>query len=109
MDALEILVTLSCASTRHWTLADVLATIRPIPASTVQQYLDLLQSQGLLVLDGPGQYRFAPTTTELAAAVEGLCTAYNRRPVTLIRTVYTIADSRKIQSFAAAFRLRKER
>ena len=41
-----------------------------------------------------------------ATHVEMLAKAYRERPVTLVRIIYALRDS-KVQSFADAFRLRK--
>ena len=61
-----------------------------------------------LVSRGAGGFRYAPATSELRAHAEMLAQAYNQRPVTLIRILYALRDSR-IQAFAEAFRLRKRR
>jgi hypothetical protein len=42
------------------------------------------------------------------SAIGLLLRAYNERPVTLIRTVYAIADAKKIQAFADAFKIKKD-
>jgi hypothetical protein len=44
----------------------------------------------------------------LERAIGLLLRAYNERPVTLIRTVYAIADAKKIQAFADAFKIKKD-
>lgn len=51
-------------------------------------------------------YTFAPGNPELAEAVRSLDTAYNTRPVTLVKAIYA-RPSAAVQSFADAFRLRK--
>ena len=52
-------------------------------------------------------YRYRPSSPELAAHVATLAQAYEQRPVTLIRLIYALRDTR-IRSFADAFRLRKD-
>jgi len=69
--------------------------------------LETFQARGL-VARAPGGFRYAPSTGELRAHAEMLAQAYNQRPVTLIRIIYALRDT-KIQSFAEAFRLRKRR
>ena len=69
--------------------------------------LEAFQARGLAAR-GAGGFRYAPATGELRAHAEMLEQAYNQRPVTLIRIIYALRDTR-IQSFAEAFRLRKRR
>jgi hypothetical protein len=47
-----------------------------------------------------------PDDPALRAHVQTLAQAYEQRPVTLIRLIYALRDS-KIRSFADAFKLRK--
>jgi hypothetical protein len=108
LDALELLIFLACQTPRVWTAETLGDAIRPIKESALRQYLALFQEQELVQTPSPGDVVFKPANAALAAAVAGLCRAYNERPVTLIRTVYSIADSRKIQAFADAFKLKKK-
>jgi len=77
-----------------------------IAPTEADEYLSLFKSAGLLA-DQPGGMVFAPSTPELEAAIAALCQAYNERPVTLIRTINALADH-KLQSFADAFKLKKD-
>jgi hypothetical protein len=89
------------------------AAVRELPrgvALTEAQAAGLLetfQARGLAAR-GAGGFRYAPASGELRAHAEMLEQAYNQRPVTLIRIIYALRDT-KIQSFAEAFRLRKRR
>ena len=107
LDALELLVFLADHPDRAWNAESLAGAVRPMSESAIRQYLGLYREQKLVEPAEPGVV-FRPATPELASAVRELCTAYNERPVTLIRTVYAIADARKIQAFADAFRLKKE-
>jgi hypothetical protein len=84
------------------------ATERLGPGSTLAlseavRLLEAFQSRGLLSKEGDAfRYRAGGD----AAFVEVLSQAYRERPVTLVRIIYALRDS-KIQSFAEAFRLRK--
>jgi len=51
--------------------------------------------------------RYKPASEVLAAHVATLDRLYRERPVTLIRVIYGLRDS-KIRSFADAFRLRRK-
>ena len=107
VDALEILVTLACSPETVWSPVDLHAKIPRVSETTMGLYLKELAGQGI-VLAEPEGCRYQPASAAIAGAVSGLCKAYNERPVTLIRTVYSTADKRQIQSFADAFRLKKE-
>jgi hypothetical protein len=63
---------------------------------------EALRAAGLL--DDALCYR--PASEELARHVATLAQAYEQRPVTLVRLIYALRDS-KIRSFADAFKLRK--
>lgn len=107
VDALEVLIFLACRPHEVWTAPKLLDAMRPIRESALPLYLEVFREQGLVGVNEDGGMVYRPATPALASAVGALCTAYNERPVTLIRTVYSIADTRKIQAFADAFRLRK--
>jgi hypothetical protein len=64
---------------------------------------DALRAAGLL----DSGYRYRPASAESAAHVATLAQAWEQRPVTLIRLIYALRDTR-IRSFADAFRLRKD-
>lgn len=111
LEALELFMGLVRSGDRAWTLGDVafLPAAEGLSPSAVANFLTTLEEQGFLQQAPPGQYRFQPASPEVAAAAQGLIRAYDERPVTLIRTVYAIADSRRIQGFADAFRLKPKR
>lgn len=107
LDALELLMTLARTSEQTWTLDQLLHGIPTLKPSEARQYLQLFVDRRLLTTSPEG-VQFAPGTPAVAQAMSALCRAYNERPVTLIRTIYAIADERKIQSFADAFRLKRD-
>ena len=56
---------------------------------------------------GPA-FRYAPRTEALGRSADGLAAAYNERPVTLVRLLYSRPQPPSpVQSFADAFRIRK--
>ena len=109
LDALEVLLRIVRAADQSWTAAALAERPHeaPLDVPTVASYLGELQAQGLVERAEADAYRFAPATPEVAEAVRGLVQAYDERPVTLIRSVYAIADSRRIQGLADAFLFRK--
>lgn len=109
IDALEVLVLLSRAG-GPFTAREIVSGLPSVssPESLVGEYLRLLKSQGIVTESEAGKFSYLPASTDIDRAVKQLLSAYDERPVTLIRTIYAIADSRNIQTFADAFRLRKE-
>ena len=109
MDALEILIFFCRHPDRAWTARQLAAEMSPtvVSEASVRDTLGSFEALGLLARDSSA-HRFHPATEAIASACAGLLSAYNERPVTLIRTLYDIADSKKIQAFADAFRIRKE-
>ncbi|MCI0579154.1 MAG: hypothetical protein L0332_06945 [Chloroflexi bacterium] len=110
IDALEVLIFLVHHPDKHWQVKEIVTDMRPtvIAEPAVKEYLALFQSQGLIAGQEDGSFAYGPTSPDLETAVTALAKAYNERPVTLIRAVYAIADSKKIQSFADAFKIKKE-
>ena len=68
--------------------------------------LQQFEIRGLVARRENDEFQYAPATPELGAAVASLMRAYNERPVTLVRVIYSPRDE-KIRSFADAFRLKK--
>jgi hypothetical protein len=67
--------------------------------------LESFAKQGVVVVLADGFVYRAPA--EIDAHVNTLAQAYRERPVTLFRIIYALRDE-KVQSFADAFRLRKD-
>jgi hypothetical protein len=68
-----------------------------------EKHLRAFRAAGLL----DETLRYRPASPELHAFVGTLAKAYQERPVTLVRLIYALRDS-KIRSFADAFKLRKD-
>jgi hypothetical protein len=107
--AAELLLFLSRHPDRQWAPEEIVSAVQPtvITTSAVKEYLALFQATGLVHEPQTGCFQYQPASVELEASVQALAQAYNERPVTLIRTIYKIADN-KIQSFADSFRLKKD-
>jgi hypothetical protein len=83
--------------------AELLLQARRAPETAVDgKPRDALRAAGLL----DEGYRYRPASEELAGHAATLAQAWEQRPVTLIRLIYALRDS-KIRSFADAFKLRK--
>jgi hypothetical protein len=109
IDALELLVAIVRQPAQAWTLSDLQHYVPAgLSEAAIRDLLSGFRSHGLLAEPSPGSYLYRPASDQVAAAVAGLLRAYDERPVTLIRTVYEIADAKRIQAFADAFRLKKK-
>jgi hypothetical protein len=110
VDALELLVLLVRRPGRTWTLPQLIEALQPaaLPEPVLREYLAAFKAQGLLVEAPGGALAFHPPSGSKADALAGLLTAYDERPVTLIRTIYAVADAKTIQAFANAFKLKKD-
>ena len=109
VDAAEILLQLYDAPDQWWLPSTLAAKLRP--ASTVSdadatRYLEQFQSRGLIAVGPDRRVQFRPANEFLHAQVRTLAQAYQERPVTLIRMIYALRDT-KIQSFADAFKIRR--
>jgi len=106
IDAAELLVFLAGDRSRQWKVEEIAQELRPtiIAESEIRRSLSLFLTRGLVVENQDGRFHYRPTSPDLDATVGALAKAFNQRPVTLIRIIY----SRKIQSFADAFKIKKD-
>jgi len=106
IEAAELLVLLAGDPDRHWNVEDIVHELRPSvrAESEVRKCLDHFRARGLVAENQDAQFQYRPTSPTLDATVRALAKAFNQRPVTLIRMIY----SRKIQSFADAFKIKKD-
>jgi len=110
VSAAELLLRLFNQRDRRWTLLELLRELPPdvsIAESEAGACLEVLRSRGLVEIDDEKRFRYGPASGELDVQVRILAQAYNERPVTLIRMIYALRDSR-IRSFADAFKFRKK-
>jgi hypothetical protein len=110
IDALEVLMQVVRHQDRPHTVPELIEALRPaaVTEPVVREALALFRTQGILSETPEGRILSRPDSPELSRAVGLLLRAYNERPVTLIRTVYAIADAKKIQAFADAFKIKKD-
>jgi hypothetical protein len=110
IDALEMLLFVVRQSGERCTVAQVNDAMRgSVEESAVVSYLAQLVAQGVLTGSPANGYAYADAAPAITHVIDRLVRAYNERPVTLIRTVYQVADSNSIQRFADAFKFRKDR
>ena len=106
--AAELLLFFASHPDGDFSAENVVVAMRPvvITVPAVKEYASLFVDKGLIV-QADGRYRYGPSTVDLERGIGELAHAYNEKPVTLIRAIYRIADS-KIQSFADSFKLRED-
>lgn len=110
VDAAEFLLFIADRPDLSWGLEDAVRKLKPgvnITEPDAARYLEGFREHGLVEAGEGDKFRFKAATPELAAHVRSLAQAYEERPVTLIRVIYALRDS-KIRTFADAFRLRKK-
>jgi hypothetical protein len=106
LDAAELLLLLAGDPARHWKIEEIIQELRPtvIAESELRRSLALFVARGLVAENQDACFQYRPATAALDATVGALAKAFNQRPVTLIRMIY----SRSIQSFADAFKIRRD-
>jgi hypothetical protein len=104
VDAAELLLRLHRDPARWWSAAEL--TAAPLAEADLARYLETLQARGLIANDPDQRVQYQPASAVLDSYVRTLAQAYSERPVTLIRVIYALRDS-KIRSFADAFKLRR--
>ena len=107
VEAAELLFLYLRDPSRSLTLAEAIRGLGPgVSEVDALRYLGGFRDQLLVPAEG-GSYRYQPASADLDAHARNLERLYRQRPVTLIRVIYGLRDS-KIQSFADAFRLRRK-
>jgi hypothetical protein len=109
LQAAELLIVVARDPTRAWTPQ---ALMESMPSSTLtreaaSEFLRHFARAGLVRDQGDETFRFDPASEELRGVVAMLADAYDHRPVTLIRVIDSMSTAR-IQSFADAFRLKRD-
>lgn len=108
IDQLEILLLLRGRSERTWSAAEVSQELRS-NADAAGQRLQSLRLSGVLVqvTDSDGLYRYEPESPALDALIGQLDQCYRDYRLRVIERVFKKPDG--LQTFADAFRIKKER
>jgi hypothetical protein len=109
VEGAEVLLALLDAPARSWMPRELAEALRPDTALSevdIAKYLDLFHGRGLIARGPDGSVSYQTISPELDAHVRKLARLYNERPVTLIRVIYALRDTR-IKSFADAFKIRR--
>lgn len=100
VEVAELLLALHREPGKSLTAAEAVAALGPdatLSAAEAARLMDRFRAQGL----------YQPLAPERRLHLELLDAAYRERPVTLVRIIYALRDT-KVQSFAEAFRLRRK-
>jgi hypothetical protein len=105
---LETLLLLRQDPARTWTPAEVAKTLYTTAEMCSGQLGDLAR-RGFLELSGGSEesYRYRPVSSELGRLLDELAATYQQRRVAVITFIYS-KPVNKVQTFADAFRLRRE-
>jgi hypothetical protein len=110
VEAAELLLLLRRESGRSWSANDAVVALGPsvsLERDAAGRYFEEFQARGLVTRDADQRVQYRPGSETLSNYVATLEKVYRERPVTLIRVIYGLRDS-KIRSFAEAFKLRRK-
>ena len=106
MEEVEILLLLA-GEPASLSFAEIVDRLRLTDTASLRASLSHLIATALVACDdATGRYAYAARDARTRSAVELLRVAYNERPVTLVRLVYSRPSL--AQSFADAFRINKD-
>lgn len=108
VEAVELLLFLAGHPDKPWTPGELARQMRPssITEPAIREYLQLFVACRLVNRGHDNLYRYGTPSPQTTRVVQALAKAYNERPVSLVRMIYFLKES-KIQSFAEAFKIRK--
>lgn len=106
---IELLLLLRRTAPLGWSVTRGALELRTSPELVAATLDDLVAARLAEAVRGtdPVDYRFDPSDGSVVAAVSLLQESYDRRPVTLIKALYT-RPATSVRAFADAFRLRPE-
>jgi hypothetical protein len=107
IEQLEIFLTLGNGEDRSWSVDEVFRKIQSNEKS-ISDCLGYFLKQGVAILEKEGRYKISREPSNLVPIASELQKAYRERQVTIIEMIYK-KPPRQIQSFADAFRLRKDK
>jgi hypothetical protein len=105
--AAEVLLFFAAHPDGDFSAEDVVVAMRPaiVTVRVVKECTSLFVNKGL-IRQAHGRYRYSPSTAALERGIRELAHAYNEKPVTLIRAIYRVADS-KFQAFGDSLKVRE--
>jgi hypothetical protein len=109
VDAAEVILFLQRERERWWSAEELAAALAPSTILTPAQAaacFAICQANQIIAAGPDKRVQYRPGSAELEAHVDMLAQAYRERPVTLIRVIYALRDT-KIRSFADASKLKR--
>lgn len=103
---LELLLLLRRTASRGWEPDELVRELRSSPLLVAEALL-VLGRAGLVIQEKPGSHRYQAASPALDEMVQQLEIAYARTPAAVTRAIWA-APNTKIQTFADAFRLKKD-
>jgi len=107
VEQLEIFLTLGNGGDRSWSVDEVFRKIQS-NAKSISDCLGYFLKESVAILEKEGRYRLSDKSLNLVPIASELQKAYRERQVTIIEMIYK-KPPRQIQSFADAFKLRKDK
>lgn len=104
--ALELLLLMRKASEQSWSVGQLATELRASEAVVLGVLPELINDKLIAEVE-LGRFGYQPATEDLRNNVDKLDAIYRANPVTLVREIL-LAPNPKIQSFADAFKFRKE-
>ena len=104
--ALELLLVMRRRGSRVWTIDELTHELRS-NRTLVADIVAAFAKSGLIDEREPGSFRYQPASAELDELVQQLDRLYAERPLALIKEIVS-APNERIQSFADAFKLKKD-
>jgi hypothetical protein len=107
--AVELLVLLDAQPEATWNVSELFEIFRQrgFSSAFISESLARFQRLGLVEELPENRFCYCPASADMAETVGLLKTAFNERPVSLIRAIYAIADH-SIQSFSDSFRIKND-
>ncbi|MEX2176696.1 MAG: hypothetical protein WD872_20180 [Pirellulaceae bacterium] len=104
---LELLLLLAGEPAKTVSAEDA-ARVFYLPPDAARGFFESMRATGLLSLEPDGGYRFAPRHAEWVPLVNSLAGFYRERRLSITHLIYS-GPTDKVQSFADAFRLKKDK
>ncbi len=105
--ALELLLLMRREQARAWSVGDLIRELRASDL-VVSGILPEFTRKGLVAEIGSGQFRYSPVSQRLGHLVDRVASAYAANRVRVTEEILN-APNDKIQIFADAFKLKKDR
>ena len=106
VDAAELLLVLWRKPTSTWSINELATYLIPmgnVSEQEVARYVELFEQRGMISRTDDARVRYQ-SIPDFDMHVENLARLYLQRPVTLIRMIYALRDT-KIKTLADAFRI----